>query len=101
MQAHVNHDDGFDCLSIFDYVEFQFDGSIHGAGVLLSISSFNIENLSQMDIHVEWLRPIIDNLASKLNLAKSQTDYDAKDFNHVTGSYQGKEKDNDTKNDSN
>ena len=60
-----------------------------------------IENLSQMDIHVEWLRPIIDNLASKLNLAKSQTDYDAKDFNHVTGSYQGKEKDNDTKNDSN
>ena len=60
-----------------------------------------IENLSQMDIHVEWLRPIIDNLASKLNLAKSQTDYDAKDYNHVTGSYQGKEKDNDTKNDSN
>lgn len=60
-----------------------------------------IENLSQMDIHVEWLRPIIDNLAEKFNLAKSQTDYDARDFNHFTGTYQGKEKHNDTKNDSN
>lgn len=46
-----------------------------------------IENLSQMNIHVEWLRPIIDGLAQKLNLAKSQADYDARDFNHVTGSY--------------
>ena len=60
-----------------------------------------IENLSQMDIHVEWLRPIIDSLAEKFNLAKSQTDYDARDFNHFTGIYQGKEKHNDTKNDSN
>ncbi len=60
-----------------------------------------IENLSQMDIRVEWLRPIIDNLAEKFNLAKSQTDYDARDFNHFTGTYQGKEKHNDTKNDSN
>lgn len=60
-----------------------------------------IENLSQMDIHVEWLRPIIDSLAEKFNLAKSQTDYDARDFNHFTGTYQGKEKHNDTKNDSN
>lgn len=46
-----------------------------------------IENLSQMDIHVEWLRPIIDVLAEKLNLAKSQSDYDARDFNHITGNY--------------
>ena len=60
-----------------------------------------IENLSQIDIHVEWIRPIIDNLAEKFNLAKSQTDYDARDFNHFTGTYQGKEKHNDTKNDSN
>lgn len=51
-----------------------------------------IENLSQMDIHVEWLRPIIDNLAEKLNLAKSQNDYDARDFNHITGNYQGDKK---------
>lgn len=60
-----------------------------------------IENLSQMDIHVEWLRPIIDNLASKLNLAKSQTDYDARDFNHFTGSYKGKENNNDSKSNGN
>lgn len=60
-----------------------------------------IENLSQMDIHVEWLRPIIDSLAEKFNLAKSQTDYDARDFNHFTGIYQGKEKHNDTKSNGN
>lgn len=58
-----------------------------------------IENLSQMNINVAWVRPIVDSLAEKLNLAKSQHDYDARDFNHITGNYHGKENNNDrTKN---
>lgn len=51
-----------------------------------------IENLSQMDINVQWLRPIIDALAEKLNLAKTQEDYNGHDYNTVTGAYKKDDK---------
>lgn len=51
-----------------------------------------IENLSQMDINVQWLRPIIDALAEKLNLAKAQDDYNGHDYNTITGAYKKDEK---------
>lgn len=47
-----------------------------------------IENLSQMDIDVAWLKPILNTLANKLNLAKAQDDYNGHDYNPITGAYQ-------------
>lgn len=47
-----------------------------------------IENLSQMNINVQWVKPILDTLADKLNLAKAQDDYDGHDYSPITGAYQ-------------
>ncbi|WP_288638814.1 phage holin family protein [uncultured Lentilactobacillus sp.] len=46
-----------------------------------------IENLNQMNIDVAWLKPILDTLAEKLNLAKAQDDYNGHDYNPITGAY--------------
>ena len=54
-----------------------------------------IENLSQMHIATWWLQPIVDFLAKKLNVAKAQPDYDGRDYDHITGKYNGKEKEDD------
>lgn len=54
-----------------------------------------VENLSQMHIATWWLRPVVDFLAKKLNVAKAQPDYDARDYDHITGKYNGKEKEDD------
>ena len=51
-----------------------------------------IENLSQMNINVSWLKPIIDVLAQKLNLAKAQDDYDDHDYDAITGAYKKTDK---------
>ena len=50
-----------------------------------------VENLSQMNIAIWWARPIIDQLAKILNVAKAQSDYNSRDFDHITGKYNGKE----------
>lgn len=46
-----------------------------------------IENLNQMHINVQWVKPILDVLAEKLNLAKTQDDYNGHDYSHITGDY--------------
>lgn len=51
-----------------------------------------VENLNQMDIQTSWAQPIIALLAQKLNVAKAQNDYDPQEFNHLTGDYEGKKK---------
>ncbi|MBB1110020.1 phage holin family protein [Limosilactobacillus sp. pH52_RY] len=51
-----------------------------------------VENLKQMDIQVPWLSPVIDSLAKVLNVAKAQPDYNAQDFHPITGTYRGKDK---------
>lgn len=56
-----------------------------------------VENLSQMHIAVWWARPIIEQLAKLLNVAKAQPDYDSREFDHITGKYNGEEKYSDEK----
>lgn len=57
-----------------------------------------IENLAQMDIDVAWIKPILDTLAQKLNLAKAQDDYDGHDYSPITGAYKKDTKKEDDKN---
>lgn len=56
-----------------------------------------VENLSQMHIAVWWAKPIINTLTKWLNVAKAQPDYDAKEFDHITGKYNGKKTDHEDK----
>ena len=56
-----------------------------------------VENLSQMHIAVWWAKPIINTLTKWLNVAKAQPDYDAKEFDHITGKYNGKKADHEDK----
>ena len=83
------------CYPYFITLGFNYVAQIMVATFAYQYLVSLVENLSQMHIATWWLQIVIEFLARKLNVAKAQPDYDARDYDHLTGKYNGKRKDDD------